>query len=257
MRILAKHFSRIARIYRNLRPADLEPVFFIQNHLKSAGEIVAADVGCGDGRYGLELLQHLENLRHLYFVDSNKGMLKQVGRYGRRRGLRNFETKVGLADDLPLGDESLDCVFSFNAIHLFDLRRFLVESLRVLREGGTLFVYTRTKSQNAQSIWGTYFPKFEEKENRLYDLEDLKATVRDANGFTLEEVKLFEYQRNASLARLRGQAKDHHYSTFQFYTKGEFKTALRRFTDILKNRFDDTENIPWTDGNVLLVARKV
>ena len=256
MRRIAKHFSRIARIYRNLRTTDLEPVCFIRNRLKSAGEVVAADVGCGDGRYGLELLQHLENLRHLYCVDPNKAMLKQVERYGRRHGLRNFETKVGLANDLPLGNESLDCVFSFNALHLFDLRRFLVESLRVLREGGTLFVYTRTKSQNAQSIWGRYFPEFEEKENRLSDLEDLKATVRDTYGFALEEVKLFEYQRNASLARLREQAKHHHYSTFRFYTKEEFETALQRFTEILKNRFEDSENIPWTDGNVLLVARK-
>jgi ubiquinone/menaquinone biosynthesis C-methylase UbiE len=256
MGIIARHFSRIARIYGNVRTTDLEPVFFIRDRLKSAGEVVAADVGCGDGRYGLQLLQHLENLRHLYCVDPSKGMLKQVKRHGRRHGLRNFETKVGLADDLPLGNESLDCVFSFNAVHLFDLRRFLVESVRVLREGGTLFLYTRTQSQNAQSFWGTYFPKFEEKENRLSDLEDLKATVRDAYGFVLEDVKLFEYQRNASLARLREQAKDHHYSTFSFYTKEEFEMALRRFTEILKNRFEDSENIPWTDGNMLLVARK-
>ncbi len=171
MRRIAEHFSRIARIYRKVRTTDFEPVFFIRNRLKSAGEIVAADVGCGDGRYGLELLRHLENLRHLYCVDPSKGMLKQVEKHGRRYGLRNFETKVGLADDLPLGDKSLDCVFSFNAVHLFDLRRFLLESLRVLREGGTLFVYTRTKSQNAQSIWGRYFPQFKEKEIRLYDTE--------------------------------------------------------------------------------------
>ena len=257
MGTIARHFSRIARIYGKVRTTDLEPVFFIRDRLKSAGEVVAADVGCGDGRYGLELLKHLENLRHLYCVDPSKGMLKQVERHGRRYGLRNFETKVGLADDLPLGNESLDCVFSLNAVHLFDLRRFLVESVRVLREGGTLFVYTRTKSQNAQSIWGRYFPKFKEKETRLYDMEDLKAAVRDTYGFSLEEVKLFEYQRNTSLARLRAQAKDHHYSTFHFYAKEEFKTALRRFTEILKNRFEDSENIPWTDGNVLLVARKV
>ena len=36
----------------------------------------------------------------------------------------------------------------------------------------------------------------------------------------------------------------------------ESQADLQRFTEILKNRFEDSENIPWTDGNVLLVARK-
>ena len=59
-----EHFSDVAVLYNNLRATDLEPVIFIKNMMDGNGNIAAADIGCGAGRYSLQFLQHL-GLHHL------------------------------------------------------------------------------------------------------------------------------------------------------------------------------------------------
>ena len=100
----------------------------------------------------------------MYCIDYSANMLGQVG--------RNFEKADPQAPDmikssamcLPLRDESLNCVFTFNAVHHFTLLDFLRETERILRDGGFLFIYTRLRSQNSRSVWGRFFPMFDSKE---------------------------------------------------------------------------------------------
>ncbi|MCH8191935.1 MAG: methyltransferase domain-containing protein, partial [Chloroflexi bacterium] len=61
--------------------------------------------------------------------------------------------------ELPIRAETLDCVLTFNAIHDFPLPGFLQESHRVLKDGGYLFIYTRSRSQNQRTVWGRHFPR--------------------------------------------------------------------------------------------------
>ena len=71
---------------------------------------------------------------------------------------------------------------SFNAIHHFSLQNFLKESSRVLKNNGKLFIYTRLRDQNARTIWGMHFPLFDKKENRLYELDEIKSVFeKDPN----------------------------------------------------------------------------
>ena len=56
-------------------------------------------------------------------------------------------------------------------------RIFLQEASKTLKDGGYVFVYTRLKSQNARNIWGCFFPKFTEKEKRLYDLSNVEIWI--------------------------------------------------------------------------------
>lgn len=55
MKSIHHHFLKIAHQYRDLRTTDLEPILFIKNKLHKHSKILAADVGCGDGRYDLKL----------------------------------------------------------------------------------------------------------------------------------------------------------------------------------------------------------
>ena len=55
-----EHFSDVAVLYNDLRTTDLEPVMFTKDMLLDGnGNISAADICCGAGRYSLQLLQHL------------------------------------------------------------------------------------------------------------------------------------------------------------------------------------------------------
>jgi len=247
------HFSNIARRYRHLRKTDIEPILHIKRTLKELRRIIAADVGCGAGRYDLELFENLGDRLHLSCLDSNREMLEQLNEYLSRHKIRDFRTLESPAETLPLEDSSLDCVFTFNAIHHFDFSRFLKEASRVLKDRGHLFIYTRLRSQNSKNIWGRYFPRFNEKETRLHELGELEESVEAVPKLKLESVEVFRYRRQVSLGSLIGRARNGHYSTFHLYSKGELKEALEEFEENLRRDFSDLKNIGWFDENVLLV----
>ena len=251
------HFSRIAASYRDLRTTDLEPILFIKDRLKGHHRIEAADIGCGAGRYCLKLFQHLDNLHHLTCIDFNKVMLEQTSNYLREAEITNFKTIRSLAEDVPLADNSMDCIFTFNAVHHFDFMKFMEKVRRVLKDGGSIFIYTRLRSQNARNIWGRHFPLFLEKESRLYELHELEEIIKLIESLNIESVKRFKYWRNSTLSRLIHLARNSHYSTFSLYQKGEFEAALKGFeTNIIEN-FSSSEKVGWFDENILLVVKKI
>ncbi len=254
---VASHFSRLAPKYRGLRITDLDPILSIKIRLRGfPSRIVAADIGCGDGRYDLELFHYLGERLFLYCVDSNRQMLNEADGYLTRHGIRDFKIKRSLDQQLPFEDASLDCLLTFNAIHHFTLPRFLEETKRVLKDEGRLFIYTRLRSQNRRSIWGRYFPLFHQMETRLFELWELEDLLRTAKNLELEETEYFGYEREAGLNRLIERARNHHYSTFSLYSRSEFERCCEEFEKNLRSCFSDLKDIRWSDQNILLVVRK-
>jgi len=249
------HFSRIAHKYEDLRTTDQKPILFIKDKFQNLSEIEAADVGCGGGRYDLELFHHLGDKLHLTCIDYNRSMLNELIQNLKEHKIKNFKAIKAPADDLPLADNSLDCMFTFNAIHHFKLLDFLKEASRVLRDNGYLFIYTRLRSQNKRNIWGKYFSKFNEKETRLYELNELEEIL---NGTTLrlEYVEYFKYKRIVELEWLVAQAKNHHYSTFYLYDEKEFEGSLKEFQENIARQFKKLDRITWNDENIMLVIEK-
>ncbi len=256
MKSIHHHFSRIARKYRILRTTDLEPILCIKKELQKLPKIKAADVGCGGGRYAVKLFQCLGDRLYLHCIDDNSKMLKQLDGYLAQHEIKNFQIREASAEDLPIEDDSLDCIFTFNAVHHFKLLGFLEEASRVLKNNGYLFVYTRSRSQNSENIWGKYFPLFNQKETRLYELNELKEILRKISKLKIQSVEYFKYKRVSSLDWLVEQAQNHHYSTFNLYTEEEFARSLDKFKQNLQLHFKDLKNIKWFDENILLVVRK-
>ncbi len=244
------HFSHVASSYRHIRQTDTEPILFISESLKDLPHVQAADVGCGAGRYDLLLFQHVNNL-HLTCIDLNESMLQQVSDYLTHHHVSQFKTLRANGNEIPLDDRSMDCVLTFNAVHHFDLVRFLENAVRVSKPGGKIFIYTRLRSQNARNVWGQYFPSFTEKETRLYELDEIEEGIRAVEGVRLERVKPFHYQRTATVAQLVERVRARHYSTFSLYTEEELKNALEIFQAGLKRELHET--VDWVDENTLLV----
>jgi len=247
------HFLHIAPQYRELRTTDIGPILFITNKLQNLPSITAADIGCGAGRYSLKFVEHLGEKCHLYCIDSNIGMLKQLKEHFTNHNIVNFRPIISDSHKIPLQTDSLDCVMTFNAIHHFSLSHFLKESSRILKNNGKLFIYTRLRDQNAKTVWGMHFPSFHKKENRLYELDELKTAFENDPNLNINTVKFFEHHRVYPLEKLVEQVKNHHYSTFKFYKKLEFKEALHKFVQNILNHYDDLDKISWKDQNTLLV----
>lgn len=183
-------------------------------------------------------------------------MLKHLNEFLVKHKFRNFTVTTARAEKIPLKDNFLDCLFTFNAIHHFKILDFLKESSRILKDNGYLFIYTRLRDQNRRNIWGKYFPLFNEKENRLYELNELKKTFRKIPKLKIETIEYFKYTRVSSLNRLLQQAQNHHYSTFYLYTTKEFENSLEKFKENIQQNFKDLNKIYWFDENTLLVVRK-
>ena len=249
------HFSAIASKYRNVRTLDTKPILHIKNKLKEKPKISMADIGCGDGRYSLELLKCLGDKCYLHCIDSNEKMLTYLENYLIEQNVTNFCIRPGNADKLPLENDSMDCIVSFNAIHHFDIQRFLAEALGCLKNDGHLFIYTRLRNQNSRNIWGQYFPLFTEMENRLYELDELEKHIQNAD-MSIHSTKVFGYSRTSSLDRLVHQAQNNHYSTFTLYDKETFDESLEAFQQNIKKNFGDLGQIKWYDENILLEIRK-
>ena len=249
------HFSAIASKYRSVRTLDTTPILYIKDKLKEKSKINMADIGCGDGRYSLEFLKCFDDSFYINCVDYNENMLKSLEYYLAAQNTTNYCTRLGDANRLPLDSDSMDCIVTFNAIHHFDVPKFLSESLRSLKDDGHLFIYTRLRNQNFRSIWGEHFPLFAEMEERLYEIDELEQHIKNAD-MNIHSTRVFGFSRTSSLDRLITQAENNHYSTFALYDKKTFDESLEIFKENIKDNFDDLEKIKWHDENILFEIRK-
>jgi len=256
MKRVHSHFSKIAHEYKDLRTTDLEPILFVKKKLQKLTKIEAADVGCGAGRYDVELFHYLGERLHLTCIDDNENMLNELTKNLKEHKIRNFKTIRAPARVLPLAANFLDAIVTFNAIHHFILSDFLGETSRILQDNGYLFIYTRLRSQNKRNIWGRFFPEFYEKEKRLYELSQLKEMLEKMPTLKLESTEYFKYRRMAKLEWLIKQAIHHHYSTFYLYDEKEFEEALKKFQLNITHHFRNPDNIIWDDENIMLVIKK-
>jgi len=253
--LMLDHFSQVASIYSQVRTIDYELINYITKKLASMSNIVAADIGCGDGRYSIKLIEKLRNRLSLTCVDNNYEMLQQISKISSN--FQNLQTKQAFAEKLPFDDNSLDCIFSFNAIHHFKINEFAKECNRVLKNNGLLFIYTRSKDQNESNIWGKFFPDFSKKENRLFDNQSsLTKCISNQTSLNLKSTESFQHARTSDIQTLVSKAENKHYSTFSLYTVPEFEKSLGKFKQNIYQNFSNPENIQWVDENTMFVFQK-
>ena len=152
------------------------------------------------------------------------------------------------AERLPIRDRSVDFVTTFNAVHHFDLDRFVDEAARVLTADGHLFVYTRTPEQNAQSIWGQAFPGFASRETRLFDTATLRRALSPLGTV---DIRSFDFARLETPATLAERVRSCAYSTFALYDRDELEVALEEFLESVPSHA-----VRWQDQNLLVHARR-
>ena len=252
--LMLDHFSQVASIYSQVRTFDHEAINYIIKKLAPMSNIVAADIGCGDGRYSIKLIEKLRNRLSLTCVDNNYEMLQQISNI--LPNFKNLQTKYAFAEKLPFDDNSLDCIFSFNAIHHFKINKFAKECNRILKNNGLLFIYTRLKDQNESNIWSKFFPDFSKKENRLFDIQGLTKCISNQTSLNLKSSEFFEHKRSSNLQTLVKRAEMKHYSTFSLYSISEFEKSLGKFKQNIYQNFNNPENIQWVDENTMFVFKK-
>jgi ubiquinone/menaquinone biosynthesis C-methylase UbiE len=132
----AHSFGGVAEAYERGRPTyPAEAVrWLLGEHPLSVLEL-----GAGTGK----LTRVLIDLVHdVHATDPDASMLKIL-----EREVPGVPTAEASAEDIPLGDDSVDAVIAAQAFHWFDLDRALPEIARVLRPGGRACLLWNTRNE--------------------------------------------------------------------------------------------------------------
>ena len=250
------HFNEVANCYEQLREnVYLIDIIDIMKKYITKNDILM-DIACGTGRISTNVCRSLD-LR-LILVDKNIRMLnvamKKINMQYKKNKLINmdiydFLENNGKKDNVKIND--INIFTCFNAIHWIGLGLF--KKLEEKMSPGSLFVIlTRTKQQNKESFFGLNFPKFADKETRLFSLNQLLDEFKKCN-LSVVDTKFLKYQISQKKSKLLEQAKKKSYSTFQLYSNEEYKQAMRIFKDNLSSK---PEILKVNYNNLLILGRK-
>jgi len=105
------------------------------------------DIACGDG-YGSALLN--KTARSVIGVDVNKDVIDKAC---KKYISASLTFKQGSATNIPLDDQSVDVVVSFETLeHLEDHDGMMKEIKRVLKPGGLLIISTPNKAEYSEPV---------------------------------------------------------------------------------------------------------
>ncbi|XXH00892.1 hypothetical protein Hte_007243 [Hypoxylon texense] len=136
--------------YAAWRPGYSPELFkiIIDHHTSTGGQLnTIVDVGCGTGQATRDLAPYFANTIGL---DPSEGM---IGTARASAGAANppvrFEVSAAeaLGTDLepPIADASVDLLTAATAAHWFDMPRFWRSAARILKPGGTVALWARTR----------------------------------------------------------------------------------------------------------------
>lgn len=128
---VAQGFDRVADRYERGRPDyPSAAVEFLAEAVGIRPGRVVLDVGAGTGKFTREIARFGADLRAV------EPMPKMREQFAPR--LPDVPLLVGTAEQLPVGDASVDAIVCAQAFHWFDTPRAAEEFARVLRPGGAL-----------------------------------------------------------------------------------------------------------------------
>ncbi|NEN07246.1 methyltransferase domain-containing protein [Diaminobutyricibacter tongyongensis] len=137
----ARAFDRAADVYEAARPSY--PQAAVDWLVPSTAKRVL-DLGAGTGKLTRLLV---DRALDVVAVDPSAQMLGVF-----ERALHGIRTHLGSAEDIPLGDASVDAVVSGQAWHWVDPVRAVPEVARVLRPGGTLGLVWNSRDESVDWV---------------------------------------------------------------------------------------------------------
>lgn len=176
---LAEHFADAAHAYERGRP-EYPPavVGAIAAELGLSGTAPVLDLGAGTGKLTRALLRAGLDVMAVEPQASLRKILAAI--VGEHR------TREGVAEAIPLGDDSVAAVTVADAFHWFDHARALAEIRRVLRPGGGVAVLSTVPDWSGAS-WahevGTLMASLR-PEHPHYDGPLWQDSVRAAEGWS-------------------------------------------------------------------------
>ena len=122
--------------------------------IKYRQNITALDIGSGLGFPLLEIAMRLGNSCKLYGIDPWEAALERIKAKIKVYGINNVELINGVAENIPLPDNSVDLIISNNGLNnVKDIKSVLSECCRISRIGSQL-IFTYNTDKTMVEIYG-------------------------------------------------------------------------------------------------------
>jgi arsenite methyltransferase len=139
--------------------------------------IHALDIGPGTGFPLMELAMRLGNNSIIYGIDPWKEAINRARRKANYFGIRNIKFKVGMAENLPLKDASVDLITSNNGLNnVEDMEKAISECARVAKSGAQ-FVQT----MNLDDTMFEFYRQMEEVLNYMHLFDQIEQMYLHIN----------------------------------------------------------------------------
>jgi ubiquinone/menaquinone biosynthesis C-methylase UbiE len=103
-----------------------------------------ADVGAGDGEFGVALAARVRANGHVWVQEIDDGELRKIRKRAKRSGLDNLTVVEGTSEATMLPDDCCDAVLLRFVYHHMSEREVMLDDLRrAVRPGGLLLVIER------------------------------------------------------------------------------------------------------------------
>jgi len=127
-----------ARLYAEHQPNLSQDVLDIVIEQTSClDRSVLVDVGCGSGSSTRPFASHFG---HVLGVDYSSAQIELAKELTKEENVRYYQ---GSVYEIPVEDNSVDCVFGQMIIQFLDIPKFYKEVLRVLKPDGALVLYAK------------------------------------------------------------------------------------------------------------------
>jgi len=166
------------------------------------------DIGFGLGFPIIEIAMRLGNSSKVYGIDPWKAAIKRTRAKIKQNSISNIELIEGVAEDIPLKENSIDLIVSNNGINnVADLQQTLAECKRVAKKGAQ-FVLTVNLQETMIEFYNVYKEILIESGLETYidaineqiykkrkPVEELKALL-EQNEFSINMIEKdqFDYQ---------------------------------------------------------------
>ncbi len=118
--------------------------------------ISAIDIGFGTGFPLTELAMRLGNSSTVYGIDPWKEAIERASRKIENYGITNIKLIEGVAESIPLNDNSVDLIVSNNGINnVNDMDKVFSECSRIIKSGGQ-FVQTMNLDKSMFEFYGVF-----------------------------------------------------------------------------------------------------
>ena len=138
--------------------------------------ITALDIGSGLGFPLLEVAMRLGNTCKLYGIDPWEAAVKRIKTKIKIYEINNIEITTGIAEKIPLPDNSVDLIFSNNGLNnVNDIKAVLNECRRISKIGSQL-VFTYNTNKTMQEFYHVFEELLRERK-MLNEIESMKKHI--------------------------------------------------------------------------------